>query len=219
MRIILLCCFSLLSGSVMNAQDQFAYAITDLTKEGASWNAVRKLDLKTGAYSQVLFNGTDEKTVVFDAVSSKQFEQVADARWGKALHAPFSTGVAATAYDKKNNRLYFTPMFIDQLRYIDLKSMKVFFVQDQPFSKLGNMHNSESKIMTRMVIAPDGFGYAVTNDGKTLVRFSTGKKMRIEQLGTLTDDPSNAISIHKKTVSYGGDMIADDEGRLYIISS
>lgn len=218
MRSILLLCFSFLTTSLF-AQDQFAFAITDLTKEGASWNAVRKLDLKTGLYSPILFNGADEKTVVFDALSRKQFEQSADARWGKALHAPFSTGVAATAYDRKNNRLYFTPMYIDQLRYIDLKSMKVFYVQDQPFTKLGNMHGSEGKIMTRMVIAPDGFGYAVTNDGKALVRFSTGKKMQIEQLGSLIDDPSNSISIHKKTVSYGGDMISDDEGNLYIISS
>lgn len=219
MRSILLLCFSLFTTSFVWAQDQFAFAITDLTKDGASWNAVRKLDLKTGNYSPVLFNGTDEKVAVFDARSKKQFEQVTDARWGKALHAPFSTGVAATAYDKKNNRLYFTPMYIDQLRYIDLKTMKVFYVQDQPFSKLGNMHNSEAKIMTRMVVAPDGFGYAVTNDGKALVRFSTGKKMLIEQLGSLIDDPSNTISVHKKTVSYGGDMISDDEGNLFIISS
>src|SRR5687768_8436139 len=212
MRSILLLCFSLLTSAFIFAQDQFAFAITDLTKDGASWNAVRKLDLKTGQYSDILFDGTNEKTAVFDAGSRKQFEQAADAKWGKALHAPFSTGVAATAYDKKNNRLYFTPMFIDQLRYIDLRTMKVFYMQGQPFTKLGNMHNSEAKIMTRMVIAPDGFGYAVTNDGKTLVRFSTGKKMLIEQLGSLVDDPANTVSIHKKTVAYGGDMIADDEG-------
>lgn len=219
MRSILLLCFSVLITSSLIAQDQFAFAITDLTREGASWNAVRKLDLRTGAYSEILFNGTDEKVAVFDALSRKQFEQAADAKWGKALHAPFSTGVAATAYDKKNNRLYFTPMFIDQLRYIDLRTMKVYYVQDQAFTKLGNMHNSEAQIMTRMVIAPDGFGYALTNDGKTLVRFSTGKKLQIEQLGSLVDDPSNTISVHKKTVSYGGDMISDDEGNLYIISS
>src|SRR5688500_7487871 len=102
MRSILLCCFSILSTSLIYAQDQFAFAITDLTREGASWNAVRKLDLKTGTYSPVLFNGTDERTAVFDALSRKQFEQAADVKWGKALHAPFSTGVAATAYDKKN---------------------------------------------------------------------------------------------------------------------
>jgi hypothetical protein len=27
-----------------------------------------------------------------------------------------------------------------------------------------------------MVIAPDGYGYAINNDGTLMVRFSTGKK-------------------------------------------
>ena len=49
-------------------------------------------------------------------------------RYGNILQAPFATGVAAAAYDKKHNRLYFTPMFVDQLRYIDLKTMKVYYV-------------------------------------------------------------------------------------------
>ena len=47
--------------------DRFAYAITDVAKEGAGWNALRKIDLQTGAYSDVLLNGSNEQ-VVFDAV-------------------------------------------------------------------------------------------------------------------------------------------------------
>jgi hypothetical protein len=39
-------------------------------------------------------------------------------------------------------------------------------------------------------------------------------------LGSLVDDPSNAgVSIHNKCSSWGGDMVADDEGNLYILSS
>jgi hypothetical protein len=124
------------------------------------------------------------------------------------------------AYDKKNNRLYFTPMFIDQLRYIDLKSMKVYYVTDQAFTKLGSMHNDEGKIITRMTINPDGTGYAISNDGNTFVRFTTNKKLQITQLGSLVDDPSNGgVSVHNRCSSWGGDMIADDEGNLYILSS
>ncbi|HMD00981.1 MAG TPA: hypothetical protein VKH37_12545, partial [Ferruginibacter sp.] len=33
---------------------------------------------------------------------------------------PFATNSAAMAYDKKHDRLYYTPMGINQLRYIDL---------------------------------------------------------------------------------------------------
>jgi hypothetical protein len=204
-----------------NAQnDRFAYAITDLTKDGTGWNALRKIDLATGEYSDVLFNGTVAAPAVYDAVSKKVLVQQPDARFGTALQYPFSTGVAAAAYDKKHNRLYYTPMFIDQLRYIDLKTMQVYYVADQNFTGLGNMHNDEGKCITRMVIGPDGDGYAITNDGNTFIKFTTGKKPAITQLGALVDDPSNnGISIHNRCSSFGGDMIADDKGNLYIMSA
>src|SRR5687768_12925718 len=154
--------------------DRFAYAITDISREGSGWNALRKLDLQTGEYSQVLLNGTDGKAIVYDAATKKQLTQKADARYGTQLQAHFSTGVAAAAYDRRNNRLYYTPMFVDQLRYIDLKTMKVYYVTDQAFTKLGNMHNDEGKCITRMVITPEGDGYALSNDGNTFIHFTTG---------------------------------------------
>jgi hypothetical protein len=211
----------LFSTTCLQAQhDRFAYAITDLSKDGSGWNALRKLDLQTGKYSDVLLNGIDQHSTVYDAATKKQLSLPLDARLGMLVQAPFSTGVAAAAYDIRHNRLYFTPMFVDQLRYIDLKTMKVYFVTDQPFTKLGNTNNDEGKIITRMVIAPDGYGYAISNDGNIFIRFSTGKKVRIEQLGALVDDPSNQhISIHNRCSSFGGDMISDDDGNLFILAA
>lgn len=200
--------------------DRFAYAITDATKDGAGWNVLRKLDLQTGTYGNVLLNGTDGKAAVYDASSKKQLALQPDAKWGGLLNMPFSTGVAAAAYDKAHNRLYFTPMFVDQLRYLDLKTMKLYYVAGQAFSGAGNMHNDEAKIITRMVIAPDGYGYAINNDGTSFIRFSTGKKPTVEQLGSLVDDPANGgISVHNRCSSFGGDMIADDKGAFYILSA
>lgn len=219
--VLLFSIFAFATGSSLKAQnDHFAYAITDATGQGSGWNALRKLDLQTGRYSEILLNGTNPQFTVFDAASKKQLTQQADAKWGHLFHSPFTTGVAAAAYDRKNNRLYFTPMFVDQLRYIDLKTMKVYYVTNQAFTKLGNMHNDEGKIVTRMVIAPDGYGYAITNDANTVIRFTTGKKLKIEQLGALVDDPANgAMSIHNRCTSFGGDMISDDKGNLYILSA
>ncbi|HEU5164530.1 MAG TPA: hypothetical protein VFU29_03275, partial [Chitinophagaceae bacterium] len=200
--------------------DRFAFAITDLQSTGSGWNALRKLDLKSGEFTQVLLNGSDAAMPVYDVSTRKAWKMVPDVNFGNYLQAPFSTGVAAMAYDKKNNRLYFTPMFIDQLRYVDLKTMKVFYVTDQAFTKLGSMHNDEGKVISRMVINPDGTGYAVSNDANTFIRFTTGKKLMITQLGSLVDDPSNGgVSIHNKCSSWGGDMIADDQGGLYILSA
>jgi hypothetical protein len=199
--------------------DRFAYAITDLTKDGMGWNALRKLDLQTGQYSNVLLNGTDASAVAYDATTKKLIVPHYEATGNSFLSTPFSNGVAAMAYDKKHNRLYYTPMFLDQLRYLDLSSMKLYYVTGQPFTNMGN-HHDQGKIITRMAIAPDGNGYAVSSDGNTFIKFTTGKKVAITQLGSLVDDPSNqGISIHNQCSSFGGDMVADDAGNLLIITA
>ena len=208
------------SSFIYAQNDRFAFAITDLQATGSGWNALRKLDLKSGEFTTVLLNGSDASLPAYDVSTRKTWKALPDLKFGDYMQAPFSTGVAAMAYDKKNNRLYFTPMFIDQLRYVDLKTMKVFYVTDQPFTKFGSMHNDEGKVITRMVINPDGTGYAISNDANTFIRFTTGKKLEITQLGSLVDDPSNGgVSIHNRCSSWGGDMIADDEGKLYILSA
>ncbi len=220
-RPILCCIITFSSALFAQAQnDRFAYAITDETPEGSSWNVLRKLDLQTGQYSAVLLNGSNVNAVVYSAATKKQLLQQPDARFGTLLQAPFGTGVAAAAYDKKHNRLYFTPMFIDQLRYIDLATMKVFYVNDKAFTSFGNAHNNEAKCITRMVITPDGNGYAISNDGNTLIQFTTAKKTSITVLGGLTDNVANGeFSIHNRLTSYGGDMISDDRGNLYLLSA
>jgi hypothetical protein len=133
---------------------------------------------------------------------------------------PFATNSAAMAYDKKHERLYYTPMGINQLRYIDLKAKepKVYYFEDEPFGIVRGSGDAPSQI-TRMVIASDGDGYALTNDGNHLIRFTTGKKPAITDLGTLTDDDSNGnYSVHSSS-GYGGDMIADASKNLYLITA
>ena len=133
---------------------------------------------------------------------------------------PFATNSAAMAYDKKHERLYYTPMGINQLRYIDLnaKSSKVYYFEDEAFGTVANSGDAPNQI-TRMVIASDGNGYALTNDGNHLIRFTTGKKPVITDLGTLTDDAANAkFSVHSRA-GFGGDMIADKDGNLYLIQA
>jgi hypothetical protein len=82
------------------------------------------------------------------------------------------------------------------------------------------MHNDEAKIVSRMVITDDGTGYAITNDATTFIRFHTGKKLEVEQLGSLVDDPNNTgISVHNRCSSWGGDIVADDAGNIYLFSA
>jgi hypothetical protein len=213
---------ALFSGFLAVGQtDRVAYAITDINKEGVNWSFLRKIDLKTGAYSDVVLNGSDAASMAYDDATKKQLtEPLKDARFGNLANAAFGTGVAAIALDKKNNRLYYTPMFIDQLRYIDLKSMKVYFIADVKLTGDNTKAADQSNIITRMTIGDDGYGYALTNDGNHLLKFSTGKKTAVTDLGALVDDPTNkTVSIHNSCSSYGGDMIADDDGNLYLFSN
>ncbi|MBI5370725.1 MAG: T9SS type A sorting domain-containing protein [Sphingobacteriales bacterium] len=201
--------------------DRFAYAITDAQPTGSNWSFLRKLDLRTGEYSSVLLDGSNAGLPAYNAATKKQLETpFSDARFGTVANAAFGNGVAAMAYDKKNNRLYYTPMLFDQLRYIDLKTMKVFFVLDKGFTGKPVKSADQGNIVTRMAIAADGNGYALTNDATQLIRFSTGRKLVTEDLGSLVDDPANkGISIHNSCSSFGGDMIADDNGNLYVFSA
>jgi hypothetical protein len=197
--------------------DQFAYAITDINKEGSNWKALRRIDLKTGEYSSVLLDGMDAKAKVIDAATKKQIDltNLKDNR----DQLPFNSGVAAIALDKKHNRLYYTPMQFNQLRYIDLNSMKVYYVTDQPFQDDNRKRNDAGKIISRMVITPDGNGYAISNDGSNFIQFNTNKKTSLKYLGALIDDPANKnMSVHNSCSSYGGDIVADDKGALYLFS-
>jgi len=219
---------SFLSGTIMLAAvataqqtDKFAYSITDVNQQGANWNFLRKLNLQTGTYSDVLLSGNDASVMSYDASSKKQLVTAfKDPQYGDFANASFATGVAAMAFDKKNNRLYYTPMLIDQLRYIDLKTMKIYFVTDRSFTGKPQKSPDQGNIVTRMVIASDGYGYAMTNDATQLIRFSTGKKMEITDLGSMVDDQANKdASVHNSCSSYGGDMIADDNGNIYVFSA
>jgi hypothetical protein len=198
--------------------DEFAYAITDVSKEGSAWKVLRKLDLKTGEYSNVLLDGTDAKTKAFDATTKKQLP-LNIAGNDKTQQSPFTSGVAAIALDKKHNRLFFTPMGFNQLRYIDLSTMQVYYVTDQTFSTITKEQHGPGKIISRMVITPDGTGYGISNDGTEFIQFTTGKKPMVKQLGSLIDASENkTISIHNSCTSYGGDIISDEKGNLVLLT-
>jgi hypothetical protein len=91
-----------------NAQqaDRFAYAVTDNQQNGTGWNYLRRLDLQTGKYSDILLSGVDVNIIANDASTRKPMTApMTDSRYGNYANAAFATGVAAVAYDKKNNRL------------------------------------------------------------------------------------------------------------------
>jgi hypothetical protein len=217
---------SLLTGAVLlttllSAQqaDKFAYSMTDVPNQNGNWVYLRILNTQTGVFSGTLLNGSAEQQIAYDALTKKPITDLGLNKMGFSQQPAFSSGVAAIAYDSKHARIYYTPMFIDQLRYYDIKSQKVYYLA-MPFTNSPMKASNQGNIITRMVIASDGDGYAMTNDATQLLRFTTSKKPEIVDLGALVDDPANkGMSIHNSCSSFGGDMIADDDGNLYVFSA
>ena len=60
---------TLIFGQFLPAQcqsDGFAYAVTDVKREGNSWIILRKLDTKTGVFSNVLLDGSNMNSNIYD---------------------------------------------------------------------------------------------------------------------------------------------------------
>ena len=205
----------LLSPSIQ-AQKSRAFAVTSDARGSFAWNTIREIDLSSGEEIKTLYDKTLHAQ--FEIVG-QDVKNTVNAQRGTSRMLPMAEGVAASAYDAKHNRLYYTTMRGTELRYFDLNSPtgKVVYNQAQPLFD-GNRFN-EANVITRMTFASDGFGYALTNDGKNLVRFSTDQKPVITNLGELIDGKKNGtLSVHNLCSSWGGDMVGDAFGNLYLVS-
>jgi hypothetical protein len=141
---------------------------------------------------------------------------------------PMFSGVAALAYDQQHDRLYYATMFSQQLRYINLSEKESGrYYQAANLAVLGRTlepqnavtQEQQGPVITRMTISPDGYGYGISNDAQTFFRFSLNKKTTIESLGSLVDDEKNgSLSVHNACSSWGGDIVAAENGDLYLFT-
>ncbi len=131
------------------------------------------------------------------------------------------TNVAALAYDKNSNRIYFvnnSDSTAEDLCYIDLGASPVAakrFVGYPLETTTGDGFN-----INRMTFAGDGYGYAVTSNARDFIRFSidasTGLPV-ISRLGALVNDAGNGANDVQAEV--GGDIFFDGSGKLYMVAS
>jgi len=203
-----------LSSASTYAQSK-AFAITSQSRGSFNWNAVREIDLTTGEVLNTYYDQTANKAVeVFNTTNTRLSST------GETRALPMAEGVAAAAFDGKNNRLYYTTMRGTELRYFDLGDAtgKIVYNQKDYFLPTANRYD-EGNVITRMAFASDGFGYALTNDGNHLIRFSADNKATVTDLGALVDaEPGAAVSVHSQCTSWGGDMVGDIYGNLYLVT-
>ncbi|MEO5650640.1 MAG: T9SS type A sorting domain-containing protein, partial [Ginsengibacter sp.] len=213
-----------------------AFAITGQVNGNFNWTDIRGIDMSSGNANAVLFENGKTKFSFTDAETQRTVNRIPviiPASLNQKLKgsassvsidewSPTSLMSAAIAYDKKHGKLFFASMHTGSLMWIDLRAgnkttsfytIQKRLVQNEDF-------NDEAFNITRMTIGADGNGYALTNDGNHLISFSTGKKTIITDLGNLIDAESNkSISVHNKCSSWGGDMVADAFGKLYLFTA
>ncbi len=215
---------------IASAQDaNKTYAITGDGNGDFMWMNIRQIDISTGKVIQNIYQRDKTAFVMLDADTKKPVDNTVMVATNASRttnitfgNTPTASMVAAAAYDKNHDKLFFTPMRIGELRWLDLSAKgdePKFYSLKSTLLNTGDLISDESNHITRMVISADGDGYSITNDANHLIRFTTGKKVTITDLGSLVDAESNkGISIHNKCTSWGGDMVADAYNKLYVIS-
>ena len=222
---ILLTASLIATGLFTNAQhNKTTFAITGDGNNDFIWMNIRQVDINSGEVIKTLFERSRSTFTITDVnskVSNTQTTFIDENIFTSASY-PTGTLVAAAAYDKRSNKLFFTPMRKNELRWLDLGSnaeTPEFYTMNFE-GKRSLDPNDEAANITRMVIGADGNGYAMSNDGNHFLSFTTGKKPVITDLGNIIDASTNGgMSIHNKCSSWGGDMIADAFGKLYVISA
>ena len=202
----------ILTSSKINAQ---TFAITGNINGDNNWTNIRQFDISTGnVIKDVLTSGT--------AVSYVNSETKQVFSSSEVANLNVNDNIAAAAYSSASNKLFYATMHTGQLRWINFNNsaLQVQVLQNQ-FATVPQL-SDQSLNITRMCINADGNGYALTNDASHLYRFTTGNTVTVTDLGGVVDADANTsanISILNQCTSWGGDLIADAYGKLYLITA
>lgn len=201
---------AVLFSSQSYSQKNAAFAVTAANKGNYNWNVIREIDLSTGEVIRTIYDPMVNKTIGYKAIQGTELKPNGPAT---------GYGVAAAAFDAQHNRLYFTNMRADALSFFDLATSQLnVVVNNNPAFNTGNK-NDEANVITRMAFTADGVGYAISNNGKGFIKFTTDDKPTITNLGALVDHSKNGkMSIHAQATSWGGDMVGDAYGNLYLVT-
>jgi hypothetical protein len=172
------------------------------------WKSIQQFSTANENSLQTIYNG-------------KQSLQLLDAYTRKPSSENVDAGlVAATGYREATKQLFYIPMHAAELRWAQWNGNQnpVLYTLKSPVLTQLDFNKTENQI-TRMTINQKGTGYALTNDAMHLIEFTTGEKPSVRDLGQLIDAASNGQqSIHNACSSFGGDMVAGDDGNIYLIT-
>jgi uncharacterized repeat protein (TIGR01451 family) len=168
---------------------------------------IRTLNTTNGTGSAPIYGGNSSPC--FDAITGDPLADGSVLRYASAL-----------AYDKKTNRIYFVNNYsnaLQDLSYIDMNTNPVSAKRFVNYPLETNL--AEGWNINRMSFCSDGFGYAVTQNGMDIIRFSINASgiPVIVRMGALIDDVNNGS--HQILTESGGDIFGDGSGNLYLIAN
>jgi hypothetical protein len=214
-----LLCFSCLYVFAQKPKNQI-FAISAEKAGSFDYSSIQLINTENGKPVKQFF-GKNSSFEAGTIKAGRKFNASTEFRGVDSFMHPMGNLTGAAAIDVKNNRLFFAPIGTNQLRYLDLNNETPSFtyIDDQPFGE-ARVHPGAQ--ISRLVIDAKGNGYGLSNDGEHLIKFTTDKKVSITDLGPVKDNPADTVNGYHKNcscLSYGGDMVADAEGDLYVITA
>lgn len=208
-----------LTGTAQNRN--LTYAITGDGNRDFVWMNIREVDMTTGQVTKTIFQRSTSPYLLSEVTDGKVSKSLTPTDNLGSREYPTASLVAAAAFDKKHQRLFFIPMRHAELRWLDVSGRSEnnqFYTMKSELLSGGDFRD-EANHVTRMTVSADGNIYALTNDGNHLYKITTGKKPSITDLGNIVDADGSDLSIHSKCTSWGGDMVADNNGTLFVITA
>ncbi len=154
-----------------------AFAITGNGNGDFLWMNIRQIELSTGVVTKNIYEYGKTKFSFSDAITKEPVKNISitdetalKSNIGTVVKlnnsqtspSPTQSMVAAAAYDRKHNKLFFVPLYVNELRWLDVSSNSEspkFYTLKSPVLKVGNTKD-EANNFTRMTIGADGNGYA-----------------------------------------------------------
>ncbi len=201
----------LFSGATAFSQ-QDIYALTGKPGTQIQFNELRTLNLGPATSARVLLSADSDINVFSQNANSV----VRESR--QSLHHAQAPAMAALAYDRVAGEVFFSPMYSSNVYVMNEKSGKITLVENTAVKATACDLNSH---ITRMAAGADGSIYAMNNAGTQLIKIrKEAGKYTVKDLGSIQDSsPRPEESLRTVQIGFGGDMVADAQGNLYIFSA
>ncbi|MFA7616408.1 MAG: hypothetical protein WCY16_07505 [Weeksellaceae bacterium] len=188
----------LMTGYFAAAQD--ITAATGLTKGKIEFNDFRIINSNDLNSSSVLLTKNDKINL-----ESKETEIGKICSCGKYI---------AAITESLKGDLFYIPMSGQKVMKIDVVSKTG---TEYTFQGLDINSGNQANYYARMTTAPDGYMYALNNAGTEFLKIS--ENGTIQNLGPISQFVEKAKTFDQETAVYGGDMVADAFGNLYVFSA